>query len=71
MCLIPIFCQGPEDSFPLPIKQSKKGNTQIFKSALLAFIFYFLFLVLFLSELGMLVERAAIKNGIPDLRGSQ
>lgn len=43
MCLIPIFCQGPEDSFPLPIKQSKKGNAQIFKSALLAFIFYFYF----------------------------
>lgn len=66
MCLIPIFCQGPEDSFPLPIKQSKKGNAQIFKSALLAFIFYFYF---FLSW--ECCGKSCNKNGIPDLRGSQ
>lgn len=55
MCLLPISCQGPEDSYPLPIKIEKKGNAQIFKSVLLALFFFFF------PGFGLLLEGATIK----------
>lgn len=63
MCRIPIFCQGPEDSFPLAIRQPKKGIPKYLKGLCwLLFLFYFIF---FWAEDAC--GKSCNQHGIPDL----